>query len=117
MSRRTKLAEALPWVTHLKYPRKCDSYVNPPLSLYFSGEARRNTKYQTLEEYRCKNSARWSYRGLKNRRTYTQSGNYCWSHLVSQLSSMEEVDRQEKWFKKHPEVWYLRRVGRRASQV
>jgi hypothetical protein len=30
---------------------------------------------------------------------------------------MEEVDRQEKWFKKHPEVWYLRRVGRRASQV
>lgn len=105
MSRQTEIAAQIPWVTRLDEPSpggcigmRSDT---PLKALYRWGAGKANPPVG-LADYRCRNSARWHFKALENMDTWehvTQSGDYCWSHLVHQClyGTHPETERTVKW--------------------
>lgn len=111
----------LPWVTRLKKGQQCTGFMGHTT---FKAMSVLRVKDENLspedlaykKKFQCKNSARWRYKGLgpskRDPWRTDESGVYCWSHLYSRglWGSMEEEDRNLKWWKKHdPEIYEILR--------
>jgi hypothetical protein len=50
------------------------------------------------EKYRCKNSARWSFKALRS--SFARDGLFCTTHLIHSclFGDMDEEARTNKWF-------------------
>lgn len=77
----------LPWVTRLPETVPCDTYRYG----HMPGKALWGSKGQAAtpelkEKYRCRNRARWQYRGLPDPAFPPHDdGTFCWPHLMSRL--------------------------------
>ena len=91
MSRRTELIAQLPWVTRLDETRDCDGM----RWSHMPGKALRNPA--VFDRYRCKARARWQFTPLRGAGLITESGVFCWQHLLVHLrSSPAEEDRARR---------------------
>lgn len=87
----------LPWVTRLAETVPCQAY----RYAHMPGKALWDSKGQAADpalkkKYRCRNRARWQFRGLPDQLFPARDGTYCWSHLLVQLYSMAEEDRTRR---------------------
>lgn len=103
MSEMTDFAERLPWVTRLDEPTDCIGFKagTPLKAIYRWGPNRQNPPIG-LEAYRCKNPAYWHFEALlpKHNDEFTaDTGNYCWSHLLSRglYGTYSEFQRTEAY--------------------
>lgn len=109
----------LPWVKRLRKGKTCTGFMgHTPFKavgvLYAKDEVLTEEELAYKRKFQCKNSARWKYEGLKPSPRFPYrpdtAGTYCWSHLYSRgiWGSMEEEDRNLKWWKKHdPEIYKI----------
>lgn len=77
-----------PWISLVHGMVRCDSNAHGRSSM--------------SNRPRCKNRGKYRYRALK--RSWSKSGNYCWSHLPM-FNDMEEEARWDRFIKKNPPEW------------
>lgn len=112
LEKRKEIMRSIPWVSEIKTkkPEPCEGlrYGKMPLKAYY-GTPDQRAKAQ--EMYRCKNTAKWRFRALKQRHEYdhvSRSGKYCMKHLYAQgfYGSPKEDDRLQKWLRRHLPEFY-----------
>lgn len=76
-----------PWISKIKAKLQCDGT---------TGKSSMSTRV------RCTKRAKYRYRALK--RSWSDSGNFCWDHLPI-ANDMDEETRWKRWVAKNPPVW------------
>lgn len=96
-----ELMELLPYVRILLHPKPCDGYRwgKMPMKAIYGPNAK-----ESMEKYRCRRRAFWSYKRLPARkwggvRGAGKTERYCWSHMP--FDNMDEDQRADKWFMAH----------------
>ena len=103
MTKRTEIAEQIPWVSRLDESTQCIGFKNgtPLKAIYNWGPGKSNPPVG-LEKYRCRNPAWWYFEALGPVDEWdfvADTGTYCWSHLVSRAlhGTYRETLRFQKW--------------------
>jgi hypothetical protein len=89
---------ALPWVKQLKKPVPCEGIKHSKVALKHVFSMGGRPPEGIPDRARCKNPALYRYTVLKS--TYSNSGNYCYSHAVQILVEDTEMARYRRWRKR-----------------
>jgi hypothetical protein len=93
----SKIAERFPWITKLNKSRACEGFMsNTHLKAVYEMHGKPPVG---LDNYCCKNPARWKFKALK--RSMSRDGVFCYSHLLSNMD-MTEHERAQKWLERNP---------------
>ena len=104
LDQRREILASMPWVAVSPGPKifgkRCEGFLSA-MPLYAHRLLREDPDALALNEWRCKNRARWVFLGLDG-----TIQTYCWWHLFIEgfQSSREEMDRYQTWLDKYMET-------------